>query len=147
VNTKPFALVAAILLLIPSARGQDSATREVEKALKALNEAFAKGDAKAVVALTTEDHRSVTPYYGGAQTRDEQIKSLPDLKLEQYKPGPMKVRMVGADTALVTYELAMKGTYKGKPVAARSYASALWVKKGGLWLEAYYQETPLSEKP
>lgn len=145
-NAKLLAATAAILLLLPSARAQDATAKEVEKALGALNEAFAKGDAKAVAALTTNDHVAVTPYYGGPQTRDEQIKSLADLKLEEYKPGPMKVRMLGTDAALVTYELATKGTYKGKAVSGRTYTSAVWVRQGGKWLEAFYQETALADK-
>lgn len=145
-NGKLLAVTAAALLLLPSARAQQPAAAEIEKALGVLNQAFAKGDPRAISALMTDDHVAITPYYGGPQTRDEQIKSLPALKLEEYKPGKTKVRMLGEDTALVTYELAMKGAYKGKPVAARSYASAVWVRHGGKWLEAFYQETALDAR-
>src|SRR5262245_1965398 len=116
-NVKLLAAVTAVLLLVPAARAQDIVAQEVEKALAALNEAFAKGDAKAVATLMTDDHVAVTPSYGGPQTREEQLKSLADLKLEEYRPKAMKVRVLSRDAAVVRYELAMKGTYKGKAVA------------------------------
>lgn len=137
------AVLAAGLFLGADARGEDSAVKEVKEAIGALNKAFAKRDADAARRLMTADHVAVTAYYGGPQTRDEQLKSLPDLKLTEYSAGKLKVTLLGKDAALVTYPLAVKGTFQGKPVPARSFTSAVWVKRGGRWLETFYQETPL----
>ena len=87
---------------------------------------------------------SVTAW-GGTQTREESVKTLPDLKLSAYTPGKIKVTVLGPDAALVTYPLELKGTYKGKDVPAKNFTSAVWVRKGGKWLEHYYQETPLDK--
>jgi hypothetical protein len=40
----------------------------------------------------------------------------------------------------------MKGTFKGRDIPRNSFASAVWVKTDGRWLEAFYQETPLEVK-
>jgi uncharacterized protein (TIGR02246 family) len=122
---------------------ENPAIKEVEKAINELNTAFEKQDAEAIRRLTTPDHVAVTPYYNGPATRDEQIKTLSEFKLKEYTSGDIKVRMLSADVALITYQLVMKGTYKGKELAAKSQAAAVWVKKGGQWREAFYQETAL----
>ena len=140
-RTALLALTTGLVLIAPAGAGDTA--KEVRKALDALNEAFAKGDAKALKGLMTADHVAVTPSYGGPQTRDEQLKGLADLELKEYKAAKMTVRLLGKDAALVRYELAQRGTYKGKPVPPRSYASAVWVRQGGRWREAFYQETAL----
>jgi uncharacterized protein (TIGR02246 family) len=138
----PAVVVIGVLLGAP-ARGDDTAVKDVEKAIAALNEAFQKRDPEAIKRLLTADHVAVTPYYGGPQTKAQQIETLPDLKLTEYTARKMKVTLLGQDAALVTYELAMKGTFKGKAVEPRSFAAAVWVKRDGKWLEAFYQETAL----
>jgi len=135
------AALAAVLLL-----GADDPSRDVEKAMNALNEAFQKGDADAVKRLMTDDHVAVTAAYGGPQDRAEQLKTLPDLKLSEYAAAKTKVLPLGKDAALVTYELTLKGTYKGKDVPRKNFASAVWVRRDGKWQEAFYQETPLDGK-
>jgi ketosteroid isomerase-like protein len=124
--------------------GMGGAAHEVEKALAELNEAFAKQDRDAIRRLMTDDHVAVTGYYAGPQTRDEQLKSLGDLKLTEYKVGKLKVAPLGKEAVLVTYPLSLKGTFRGKAVPARNFASAVWVRQGGRWLERFYQETPLA---
>ncbi len=120
--------------------------KEVETAITTLNEAFHNRDADRIKALMTDDHLAVTTYYGGPLNKNEQVKSLPDHQFAEYSPGKIEVTMLGRDAALVRYILVQKGTYKGKPLPARSYVSAVWVRRAGKWQEAFYQETPLPEK-
>jgi ketosteroid isomerase-like protein len=138
-------LTLAVLIAGPI-RADEDASKEVEKAIGLLNTAFQKRDAKAIKSLMTADHIAVTGYYGGPRTRDEQIKALPDFDLKVYKAEKMQVSLVGKDTALVTYTLTMKGTYNGKDVPAKNFASAVWVRRDGKWVERFYQETPLRGK-
>jgi ketosteroid isomerase-like protein len=142
---KSMAALLTALVLIATARA-DEAADDVTAAINKLNKAFEKADAAAIKAGMTADHAAVTGYYGGAVTRDEQIKSLADLKLTEYKSGKMKIKLLGKEGALVTYELETKGTFKGKPLPLKNYASAVWVKQAGMWREAYYQETALGAK-
>jgi hypothetical protein len=44
----------------------------------ALDEAFAKRDVATIKALMTQDHVTVTPYYGSPQSVDDQLASLAD---------------------------------------------------------------------
>ncbi|HYT95563.1 MAG TPA: nuclear transport factor 2 family protein [Gemmataceae bacterium] len=143
-KAKLLAALAIGLLLGADAPQEGTAVQEVERALGLLNEAFAKQDAEAIKRLTTADHFAITGYYGGAQTRDEQLKSLKDLKLTEYKAGKLKVTLLGKDAALVTYPLSLKGTFQGKTVPWRNFASAVWVRREGQWREAFYQETSLA---
>lgn len=138
-------LTGVVLVVVLAGSARPDAGEEVVKALDALNAAFAKGDAEAAAGLMTDDHVAVTAYYGGPIGRADQLKALGEHELTTYKPGRKTVRQVGADTYLVTYELAMAGKYKGKALPGRSYATAIWTRRGGKWQEAYYQETPLSE--
>jgi hypothetical protein len=137
------AALAVALTLAAGARADDAAGKEVAKALAALNEAFSKQDTDAARRLMTADHVAVTPYYGGPVGRDEQLRSVKDLKLKEYSAGKAKVKMLGKDAALITYPLILKGTFRGKAVDERNFASAVWVRQGGEWREAFYQETAL----
>lgn len=141
-----FGAVAAVLVVGAGVFGQERAADEVKRALGALNEAFERGDAAAVRKLMTDDHVAVTSYYGGPLTRDEQLGSLPDLKLSEYKAGEMRVTLLAREAALVTYPLTRAGTYKGRPVPRKSFASSVWVKREGKWRESFYQETPLEAR-
>lgn len=123
-----------------------AAHREVRVAIAALNKAFSKGDAEAAGKLMTDDHIAITGYYGGAQTREQQLRSLADLKLTEYREGSLQLRSLSADVVLVIYQLSLQGSYKGKAVPPRNYTAAVWVRRGDKWLEASYQETPLTGK-
>jgi uncharacterized protein (TIGR02246 family) len=144
--TRMILAALAVTFLLGADTPKDDPAKEVEKAITTLNEAFRKVDAETIKRLMTDDHVAVTVYYGGPQSVTDQIASLPDLKLAEYAAGKVKITLLGKDTALVTYELTMKGTFKGKEVPRKSYASAIWVNRGGKWLELHYQETPLDGK-
>jgi len=139
------AAFAVLLIAVPIARADD-ATKEIEKALAALNDAFVKKDADAIKKLMSDDHISVTTYYGGPVTPAQQIAALTEFKDFEYTAGKMKMTTVDKETVLITYTLAMKGTFKGKPLAAKSFVSSLWTKRDGKWVEVMYQETALGEK-
>jgi ketosteroid isomerase-like protein len=138
-------IVAVGLLLGADAPKNDAGTKDVEKAIRALNKAFEKQDVEAVKALTTDDHLSITSY-AGAQNKAEQLKDLPELKITEYKEADIHVKLIAKDVALIRYQLQQKGTYRGKTLPLKSYATAIWVHRGGKWLEANYQETTMDGK-
>ncbi len=137
-------LLATLILGLCSPVFADDTGKKVEKAISALNEAFKVGEPGPIKALIAEEHITVTTW-GGIQTRDEALKTLPDLKLKEYVTGKLKITVLGPDAALVTYPLEMKGTFKGKELPAKNFASAIWVRKDGKWVETYYQETVLEK--
>jgi len=140
------AVAAALVIGAGAAKEDDGAVKEIRQAMRTLNDAFAKGQPDAIKRLTTAGHVAITPYYGGPRSIAEQLNNLADLKVPEYVAGESDVQLLTKETALVTYPLTQKGTYKGKPVAPKNYVAAVWVLKDGKWLEASYQETPLAEK-
>lgn len=140
------AVMLSASLLVGAQDAGDAATiKEVEKALKILNDAFTNQDAVTIRRLMIEEHVAVTPYYGLAN-KAEELRSLSDLKLTEYKASGMKVTLIARDAALITYSLKLDGTFKGKSVASRNHVVAVWVKRDGNWQEASYQETPIDGK-
>jgi hypothetical protein len=139
-------LMLSVGLLLGADAPKDGPVKEIEQAMRALNEAFTKQDPVAIGKLVTENHQAITAYYGGVQNREVQMKTLPDLKMSEYQMSDVKVTMLSKETAVMTYALTLKGTYKGKELPSKSYVSAVWVLQGGKWLEAFYQETALDSK-
>ena len=138
---------AAVLAIGAAAAKDDEGTvKEIRQAMRTLNDGFARGQPDVIRRLTTDDHVAITPYYGGPKSIADQLKNLADLKVPDYVAGEIGVTLLTKETALVTYPLSQKGTYKGKPVASKNYVAAVWVNRDGKWLEASYQETPLAEK-
>lgn len=142
-KSKLLIVLTACLLIAAQGGQKDSVVKDVQQAIGTLNDAFTKRDADAIRRLMIEEHVSITSYYGGPQTKAEQLKSLADLQLTDYTTGELKVILLTDDAALVTYPLNQKGKYKQKPLSPRNYASAVWIKRNGKWQEASYQETPL----
>jgi hypothetical protein len=138
------AAAALGLLLAGDAIGDGAAAKEVESALRDLNTAFAKQDAGAMRRLIADDQVSVTSY-GGMMDRETLLKSLADWKVTEFKDSDLKVTVLTKDAARATFRLAMKGTYKGKPLPAKSYVVSVWVNRGGKWQEASYQESPAGD--
>lgn len=137
------AVVASCFCVAMFAQAGEPAAQEIQKAINTLNEAFEKRDTEALQRLMTPDHIAITPYYGGPKTGAEQIKSLDDLRLSEYGSDKMKFTPLDKNTVLITYPLTQKGTFRGKAIAPRSFASAVWVRRDGAWREAFYQETAL----
>ena len=109
----------------------------------ALDEAFAKRDVEAIKALMTPDHVTVTPYYDGPQSVDDQIASLPELDYGQTIQGTPAVVLLAPDVALRTFIADLKGSFKGKPLPARAFVNETLVKRDGKWIERLFQITTL----
>jgi ketosteroid isomerase-like protein len=142
------ALAAALvgLLLLGADAPKDDAVKEVEKALDVLNDAFVKRDTDAIKRLMTPDHVAITTYYGGPINLAGTLATAPDFKLTEMTAGKKTFTILSKDAVLINYELTQKGTYKGKEVPSKAYVSTVWVKRGNVWQEALYQETPLDAK-
>ena len=127
------------------AQAADVDAAAVNAAAKALDDAFASGNAAEIKKLMTADHVSVTPYYGGPQTTDQQIASLPELKGTETIEGTVKVSALGPDAAMRNFISKMDGTFKGKTLPSRAYVTEILVKQDGAWVERFYQVTTLAE--
>ncbi len=132
--------VSLLVLLSLSSLVLADDLKEIKTLLDRLNHSFTKEN---IEALMTEDHVAITTYYNGATTRAQQVKLLSELKMEEYKTTNMVIKLIGTNTALITYDLEAKGSFKGRPLPPKCVASAIWVKKDGKWKERFYQETPV----
>ena len=68
--------VLMIASLSPALASESETIKAINESSNALDTAFEKNDKAAIKALMTPDHISVTPYYDGPQTTDDQIASL-----------------------------------------------------------------------
>jgi ketosteroid isomerase-like protein len=110
----------------------------------ALDEAFSKRDVEAIKALMTPDHISVTPYYDGPRSVDDQLASLADLDYGETIQGEVNVALLGPDVALRTFIADLKGSFKSKPLPARVFVNETLVKREGKWIERFFQITTLT---
>lgn len=113
---------------------------EVQSAIERLNDAFEHRDVAKARALMAPQHVAITPFAGRQQLED-QLRTLPELKYEKYKAGPISATPVGDACVLLTYSLQAQGTYRGKPLPTDCLVSSVWVKTEGKWQELHYQET------
>ncbi len=144
---KTVAVFCLIILAVTTACSQpgDVATIEaIDNAAAKLDEAFETGDAETIKSLMTPDHIAVSPYYGAPQTVAEQIASLGDFEYAQTDVGEPTVTLLGSDVAIRTGIVDLKGSYQGKPLPARVFATEIMVKREGKWLERVYQATALT---
>ena len=109
----------------------------------ALDEAFADRNVETIKSLMTPDHVSVTPYYDGPQSVDDQIASLAELDYGQKIVGTPSVMLLSPDVALRTFTADLKGSVRGKPLPARAYVNETLVKRDGKWIERFFQVTTL----
>ncbi len=111
----------------------------------ALDNAFAKRDVEAIKSLMTSEHVSVTPYYDGPQSIDDQIASLSELDYGQTIVGKPSIALLAPDVALRTFIADLKGSFKGKPLPSRAFVNETLVKRDGKWVERFYQITTLKQ--
>ena len=108
---------------------------------KKLWEAWKNKDAKPFKATLSAD--SVMIGDSGVSGKNEAIKDLTSAPCEvkSYELSDFKVTFPSAGTALLTYKGAAEGTCGGAPIP-KTWASSLYVNRGGRWLAAAHQETP-----
>lgn len=128
------------------ALAQDKAA--LEKALVAnehkINEAVAKGDKAAFLALVAPDAWSADSH--GFMKVADFANTLGEMKMTDWKITDEKVSWVDANTAIVTYKWTGSGTFQGQAFNTPAFASTVWTKKGAKWLAVYHQESEEAKK-
>jgi hypothetical protein len=137
-------LVICLALGATPSRSDESATiAAINKASAELDAAFVKGKPSEIRQAMTSDHLSVTPYYDGPQSVDEQIASLGDLKFSQKNLDEPKIILLGPTAALRIFNAEFVGTYKGRKMPRRQFVTSVMVNRDGRWVERFYQATTL----
>lgn len=143
--TLAFCLSVAVSAGTLSAFADDAETiAAVNASSNALDDAYAARDVAAIRLLMTPDHVSVTPYYDGPQSVDDQIASLPELDYGATIVGTPSVVLLSDDVALRTFIADLDGSFRGKPLPAHAFVNETLVKRGGKWVERFFQITTLN---
>ena len=84
----------------------------------------------------------------GTQGKADAIKEITSMPCEvkSYKLSDWKIAIVDADAALITYKGTVEGACDSKPIPA-TWASSLWVRRGGKWQAFSHQETDVMAGP
>jgi hypothetical protein len=144
IRTGFLAIAMAGAVMTPTFADEAADIAAIKAGLATLDDGFHTGNTDAIRTMMTPDHLSITFASNDPQTVDEQLASLPELKLiEIYDALPPTIAMLGPDAALVTMEQSYRGTFRGNPVPNRVFISGIWVKGGGVWRERFYQETAI----
>jgi hypothetical protein len=79
---------------------------------------------------------------GGVSGKADSIKEITggDCQVTSYTLSDWKLTMIDSDAALLTYKGAAAGTCGGQAIPT-SWASTVWVKRGGRWQAFTHQET------
>jgi uncharacterized protein (TIGR02246 family) len=139
-----FLILAATAACAPSGNDDVAAIEAIDNAVGELNEAFEAKDAAAIKALMTEDHVSVTHYYGTPQSVSDQLASLAELKYEQTNLIEPTVVLLGPDAAMWTATAKLDVTFEGKSLSGTAFVTSIMVKRDGKWLEQFFQVTRLA---
>jgi hypothetical protein len=109
---------------------------------KKLWEAWKNKDARPFKATLAAD--SVMIGDSGISGKNETIKDITNApcEIKSVELTDFKVAFLSASTALLTYKGAVAGTCAGAAVPT-VWASSLYVNRGGKWLAASHQETPV----
>jgi hypothetical protein len=129
--------------LCPAGADDAGTIAAINASSNALDAAFGARDVAAIKALMTADHISVTPYYDGVQTVDDQIASLAELDYGQTFVTEPAVVLLSPDVALRTFTADLKGSFKGEPLPARVFVNETLVRRDGKWVERFFQVTTL----
>jgi hypothetical protein len=108
---------------------------------KASWEAWQKRDGSYFETFLSEDHVEVGT--GGPTGKATVIAGVasPNCIVKHYEVDHFALTVFAADTALLTYHAQQDTTCQGQAVPSPAWASSLYVKRGGRWQNALYQQT------
>lgn len=125
-----------------STTSSDDGLRQMfEAKVKAEWEAIKKKDKKAYSDLLADDYQGVEVDGKGERTKIQALNELAEGNISNYTLWGFKLIPLGADAALVIYEVTLQFPPKSAIRYSRIYIGELWVRRGGQWKELHYQET------
>ena len=85
-----------------------------------------------------DDFRAVSS--DGVNDINQELEGVRDVDLKDYALADLNVAIPNKDTAIVTFKVTVRGSYKGQDISGVYYASAVWVNRNGKWLAILYTE-------
>jgi len=104
-------------------------------------EAWKKRDGKFFQDFLSDDHVEVG--FGGVTNKATVVAGVasPVCVVKSYMVEKFELTMIDANTALLTYHAEQDTNCGGNAVPSPVWASSLYVRRGGHWLNAFYQQT------
>ena len=62
--------------------------------------------------------------------------------VNNYSMENLKIRELGPDAVLVTYDLRINAKVAGTHLPQKQYASSVWLKRAAAWKLVFHQATP-----
>src|ERR1700674_860093 len=142
--TKPTLLVFVALVLSSSlpVQADDSAVKENLITLEKQSwEAWKNRNAEFFKDFLSDDHVEVG-FYGAANKTDVVATvATPACLVRSYSLDPIKVTLLDANPALLTYHATQDTSCHDKLVPSPVWVSSLYLKRGDRWLNVFYQQT------
>jgi hypothetical protein len=79
-------------------------------------------------------------YSDGVKDINQEVEGVRNVDLKDYSLTDTKVVFPNKDTAVLTYKVTVRGSFKGQDISGASYASSVWVNQGGKWLAILHTE-------
>jgi len=105
-----------------------------------------KREATAYTALHAPDFFTVGGTGVVDRVHSETSAMDANVRFDRCELSEFGIRFVAENAALVTYHVKAAGLDHGKTFQLDSYASSLWMKRDGKWLNVFYQATPASNR-
>jgi len=131
------------------AQGEPSDKGAVKETLVKLEkqswEAWKNRDGKFFQDFLSDDHVEVG--FGGPTNKATVVAGVasPVCSVKSYEVDKFELTMLDPNTALLTYHAAQDTTCNGNAVPSPVWVSSLYVRRGGRWLNALYQQTRTSK--
>ncbi len=103
-------------------------------------------DGKFFDRFLANDHLDVGP--GGAINKASVVAGVagPLCKVESYSLSDFQIVHIAEDTALLVYRAKQQTLCGGVPVPSPAWATSVYVKRDGRWLNILYQQTPQASR-
>jgi hypothetical protein len=86
----------------------------------------------------------VAVYAEGKATRDQEVQSLKNSKIQSFAISDFNHRMIDPEDVLMTYTVVVKGMNGKEDVSGKYYASSVWHRVGSgktsKWVAVYHSE-------
>jgi hypothetical protein len=103
-------------------------------------------DGKFFDAFLSDDHIEVG--YGGVIGKRQVVDGVasPQCSVESYALAEMQFTRIAPDTAVLVYRAQQKTLCNGVAVPSPVWATSVYARRGGKWLNVIYQHTPAAPK-
>ena len=92
---------------------------------------------------TSDDLLSI--YSSGYATKDQEVESLSNLKMDSYELSDIRVIQPADGVAIIAYTLNASGKYKDQAFSGTYYSTSTWVESDGEWKAIMHTETESDE--